>query len=1038
MFSVSRIGSEVSTSVKKACSVSETAPKRKHVRACIVFTWDTKSSRPFWDAIKVLPIQENDIQVFKALITIHEVLQEGHPSCLVGGYRNIPWIESLGRYSANQGRYGRLIHDYSFFLVQKLRFHREHRGFNGTFEYQEYVSLTAVSDPNEGYQNIIDLADLQDSLDDLGRLVIASASHNRGNECMISALVPQIAESYGIYKFLVSMLRAMYRSSEAVEALEPLKDRFVEQHHRLYDFYADCSAIRYLTSLLTIPKLPIEPPNLMVADNDPDDTISGPTNLVNQSNSNENSSASLSHMSSQPTGAVTDAFAAQQKQYQLEQDRLSQQQEAQRLSQEREQQQQQQYWQQQQQQQEQAQRVAQQQLMLDQTQRQAQGKVAELERDLLALRGQHDQDQLMLQSYDQKVQVLETDLNNTTTSAQQQIASKEEQLESLQEQMAFWKNKYESLARLYSQLRTEHLNMLSKFKKIQQKAASAQEAIERREKLEKEMKAKNIELADLIKERDRARLTLDRSKGGQKDELEKLELEKKDLEDQLAALQRTSTANMASVFEQHSREIEDLRKKLQNDLSLEDSPRLKGLEDKLKEKEMELDAMQQTMDETVKDLAEQQNEKDAEVATTQFRLASLVDAILRSGIKRIQDAVFLLDSPMEAGNQNASPSYITTLIEKGSNSATDFANSFNGYLIDGPKGDFVAVIDTITNFATATSDIMLSTKGLTRLTRSDDFQDDLVDTARDVAEMSQVFLEALTSESREGLAVEDQTEKVINGNLDVQEVLQTLLQLVESLVAPGNKVNLGKMKGELSEVVDREMANATASIDAASKHLADMLSTPVDPSMATIDSEVNKSILGCALAIIDSVKMLLTASIASQREIVNKGRGSNSKTSFYKKNNRWTEGLISASKDIAYSTNLLIQTADGVLQGNNSNEELIVASREVAASTAQLVAAARVKSDLMSKTEDNLEVASKKVNLACKQLVAKVNELITNKSELDEIDYSKLSVHENKTVEMEQQVEILKLEEALDLSRKRLGEIRKFSYRDEESEEEEN
>ncbi|GAV30696.1 hypothetical protein PMKS-004215 [Pichia membranifaciens] len=116
----------------------------------------------------------------------------------------------------------------------------------------------------------------------------------------------------------------------------------------------------------------------------------------------------------------------------------------------------------------------------------------------------------------------------------------------------------------------------------------------------------------------------------------------------------------------------------------------------------------------------------------------------------------------------------------------------------------------------------------------------------------------------------------------------------------------------------------------------------------------------------------------------------------------------------------------------HSDEELIVASREVAASTAQLVSAARVKSQFMSKTQDKLEEASKKVNLACKQLVIQVNQLISSKNELDEVDYSKLSIHETKTAEMEQQVEILKLENALNSARKRLGEIRKFSYRDDE------
>jgi hypothetical protein len=76
-----------------------------------------------------------------------------------------------------------------------------------------------------------------------------------------------------------------------------------------------------------------------------------------------------------------------------------------------------------------------------------------------------------------------------------------------------WKNKYEQLAKLYSQLRQEHLELLSKFKSLQLKANSAQEAIDKKERIEREMKSKNLELADMIRERDRARYELDRLKG---------------------------------------------------------------------------------------------------------------------------------------------------------------------------------------------------------------------------------------------------------------------------------------------------------------------------------------------------------------------------------------------------------------------------------------------------------------------------------------------------------------------------------------------
>jgi len=95
-----------------------------------------------------------------------------------------------------------------------------------------------------------------------------------------------------------------------------------------------------------------------------------------------------------------------------------------------------------------------------------------------------------------------------------------------------------------------------------------------------------------------------------------------------------------------------------------------------------------------------------------------------------------------------------------------------------------------------------------------------------------------------------------------------------------------------------------------------------------------------------------------------------------------------------------------VISGRNSPEQLIVASNDVAASTAQLVAASRVKATFMSKTQDNLEQASKAVGSACRTLVRQVQEVIQqrNRDEGENVDYASLSGHEFKIREMEQQV----------------------------------
>src|ERR1700712_5472625 len=109
---------------------------------------------------------------------------------------------------------------------------------------------------------------LQDKIDAFQKLIFAHLPHTVHSECRISALVPLVQESYGIYKFITNMLRAMHTSVGDDEILAPLRSRYDMQHYRLVKFYYECSQLRYLTSLITVPKLPQDPPNLLAEDED--------------------------------------------------------------------------------------------------------------------------------------------------------------------------------------------------------------------------------------------------------------------------------------------------------------------------------------------------------------------------------------------------------------------------------------------------------------------------------------------------------------------------------------------------------------------------------------------------------------------------------------------------------------------------------------------------------------------------------------------------------------------------------------------------
>ncbi len=79
----------------------------------------------------------------------------------------------------------------------------------------------------------------------------------------------------------------------------------------------------------------------------------------------------------------------------------------------------------------------------------------------------------------------------------------------------------------------------------------------------------------------------------------------------------------------------------------------------------------------------------------------------------------------------------------------------------------------------------------------------------------------------------------------------------------------------------------------------------------------------------------------------------------------------------------------------------------------------------MSKTQQNLELAAKAVTDACKALVKQVKTISSQPTDEDVVDYKSMASHEFKVREMEQQVEILKLEKDLGAARRRLGEMRR-------------
>ncbi|KAG1757137.1 ANTH domain-containing protein [Suillus lakei] len=1034
---------ELVINIKKATSPEESAPKQKHVRKCIVYTWDYHSSISFWSGLRVQPILSDEVQTFKALITVHKVLQEGHPVTIKEAHGQAGWLETCARTVATEGQrgYGPLIKTYVQFILAKLRFHRLRPEFNGLFEYEEYISLKGIDDPNEGYETISDLMGLQDQIESFQRMVFSLFRHSANNECRISALVPLVKESWGIYRFITSMLRAMHRRTNDHDALEPLRQRFNSQHYNLRKFYYECSNLKYLTGLINVPKLGQEPPNLL-------DTGSAPDLPARPKTAVASPAPPPAAPSPAPDAAVVNEQARMLKQYEDQQTALRAQRWTSKHSnsvnlsngngnrQERE-------------------RLAQEQLMQQQMMQynnQAAQQVSDYERELLAMRGQYERDQLLLEQYDRRVKALEGELGGVTSNVHAQMASKDELIKQLQDQVTLWRNKYEALAKLYSQLRTEHLDMLSKFKQLQLKANSAQEAVDRMERMERDLKAKNIELADMIRERDRARFDIDRQKSSHKDEIDRLRREINFANERAEDATRSKSSEVSGVLSKYNRQLTELEdslraKQMQIDDLLVKLNNASGDMERLRdEKDQEILILQEGMDSTIQSLSEaQQNQGLSEEATNaqidtlildnRKKLNQVIDSILQACVQKVDDAIYELESPTQAGNINSTPEYTLSMIEKAINNATDFAMVFNLHLSGDVGGDYVDVIKGANEFAQVLSDVLINCKGVTRLANDDDASDKIVAVAKSAGDVGLRFFLNLQSYKLDLLQPAQRKEVSMRNNSEARTALTRLSEVVDTLVPKGTKGGaLARANGDIGDIVEHEMQSAAAAIEAATRRLQELMSRPRDSArFSAVDLQVHDSILSAAMAITSAIARLIKAATESQQEIVAQGKGSSSVQQFYKRNNRWTEGLISAAKAVAFATGLLIESADGVLSGTHSLEQLIVASNEVAAATAQLVAASRVKANLMSKTQERLELAAKAVTEACKALVRQVKAVSAKQVVEEEMDYKNMAVLEYKRREMEQQVEILKLEKDLGAARHRLGAMRRAGYHTDET-----
>ncbi|UXI14589.1 phosphatidylinositol 4 kinase [Sarcoptes scabiei] len=262
----------------------------------------------------------------------------------------------------------------------------------------------------------------------------------------------------------------------------------------------------------------------------------------------------------------------------------------------------------------------------------------------------------------------------------------------------------------------------------------------------------------------------------------------------------------------------------------------------------------------------------------------------------------------------------------------------------------------------------------------------------------------------------------------IKKILWEIYSLMQ-IILP-NSIARSNQDDDLETLLNKEMELMDNTIQDAVMRIEQIMMTNAsnDQFESSIKLEVNEKILTACTALMQAIKRLILDSKNLQFEIASNHKGNFSIKEFYQRNHRWTEGLISAAKTIAADANFLVETADKIVSGLGKFEELMAASQEISASCAQLVVASRVKADSNSENLSNLSKSSKSVLEETGKIIATTKQCSKLIEENVINDFSKLSLHQAKRLEMECQVKVLELENHLDKERLRLASIRRAHY----------
>lgn len=231
---------------------------------------------------------------------------------------------------------------------------------------------------------------------------------------------------------------------------------------------------------------------------------------------------------------------------------------------------------------------------------------------------------------------------------------------------------------------------------------------------------------------------------------------------------------------------------------------------------------------------------------------------------------------------------------------------------------------------------------------------------------------------------------------------------------------------------EAELQAAINAIEAAKSKLLDPSSYERIAGAFDLE-EVASQIVNATMAVAQATQNLVRNATDVQNEIVATGRATSKKLGqVYKKDPAWEEGLISAARAVAGTTEDLVNYANGCVKGECGEEMLVACVRGVGGATARLVSAAKAKADPFSDAHKSLGQSAKSVAEATQGLANATKAAAEKKTETKKKQAIRVDKHKSyaglRAKELEEQAQIAKLELELERARQSLFQKRRSEY----------